>query len=75
MTKKECQTAIRSYCHEWAQERGIPIPPVEQPSFPDFKAWLGEKGYSQCLNFRSIRDPEDDAEMWFDDEFKQNWRN
>jgi hypothetical protein len=75
MKKEDCEKAIRYLCHEWAKARGIPDPPIDQPSFSDFKAWLVEKGYSYYLNFRSVMGADYDAEMWFDQEFKQTWRN
>jgi hypothetical protein len=75
MKKDECETAIRCLCREWAKERGIPYAPVDQPSFSDFKSWLSSKGYSHYLNFRSVMGPDSDAETWFDQEFKQTWRN
>ena len=75
MQKDECEKAIRQLCHEWAKVRGISSAPVDQPSFSDFKSWLNEKGYSHYLNFRSVTGPMYDAESWFDQEFKQTWRN
>lgn len=75
MKRAECEKAIRSLVHEWAKARGIPIPPVEQPSFSDFKSWLNQNGYSHYLNFRSVMGPEEDAERWFDQELRQTWRN
>jgi hypothetical protein len=75
MRKDDCERAIRYLCTEWARERGIPRPPVNQPSFSDFKSWLANKGYGQYLNFKSVRGPESDAEDWFDQELKQTWRN
>jgi len=73
--KSECETAIRHLCHEWGRSRGIPSRPDFQPSFADFKSWLSEKGYSHYLHFRSVAGPDYDAEMWFDQEFGQTWRN
>jgi len=75
MKKEECEKAIRYLCTQWARERSIPHQPVDQPSFADFKSWLASKGYSHYLNFRSVRGPDSDAEDWFDQEFKQAWRN
>ena len=73
--KPSCEKAIRFLCREWARVRGIPNRPAFQPSFIDFKSWLGENGYSHYLNFRSVAGPLYDAEMWFDQEFGQTWRN
>ena len=74
MKKDECKTAIRSLCGEWAKACGISISPTEQPSFYDFKSWMSEKGHGLYLNFRSDN-PDSDAERWFDEVFKQTWRN
>jgi len=73
--KSDCETAIRSLCHEWGRVRGIPSRPDFQPSFSDFKSWLGQNGYSHYLNFCSVAGPNFDTEMWFDQEFGQTWRN
>ena len=75
MTKSDCESAIRHLCDQWAEECGIPKPAIEQPSFADFKRWLSAKGHSHCLNFKSAAGPDHDAELWFDDEFGQTWRN
>ncbi|UPG72898.1 hypothetical protein MVG78_01485 [Roseomonas gilardii subsp. gilardii] len=75
MKKDEAERAIRHLCHEWAQECGIVEPPTDQPSFSDFRSWLSEKGYSHYLTFRATMGPLHIAEMWFDQEFKQTWRN
>ncbi len=73
--KAECEQAIRYLCTEWAKERGIPHRPDFQPSFSEFTSWLNQKGYGHYLNFRSVAGPLYDAEMWFDQEFGQTWRN
>jgi hypothetical protein len=75
LKKAECEQAIRRLCHEWAKVLGI-VPSSElQLSFSQFKSWLRENGYSHYLDFRSVMGPEADAEMWFDQELKQAWRN
>ena len=48
--------------------------PGEDPNFFAFTAWLSEKGYSHYLNFRSRMGADYDAELWYDQEFKQTWR-
>jgi len=73
--KSECETAIRSLCHEWARLQGIPSRPDFQPSFGQFTSWLRERGYGHYLRCRSVAGPEYDAEIWFDQEFHQIWRN
>ncbi|MDG4874163.1 hypothetical protein P9273_03500 [Mesorhizobium sp. WSM4935] len=75
MKKDEAEKAIRYLCHEWAKDRGLTITATDEPSFSDFKSWLREKGYSGYLEFRSTMGPLEDAERWFDQEFKQTWRN
>ncbi len=75
MTKRESEPIVRRLVHDWARERGIDIPPTEQPSFSEFKSWLSANGHSHLLKFRSVAGPDDDAERWFDQELKQTWRN
>lgn len=74
MKKQESEKAIRYLCTEWAKLRGIQIPPIEQPSFYDFYSWVKEN-HGSILTFRSTLSVSDQVEAWFDDEFKQNWRN
>lgn len=75
MKKSEAEKAIRYLCHEWAKEKGIRPDPMEQPSFQEFTNWLNLKGYSHYLNFKSRVGALESAELWFDQEFKQTWRN
>jgi hypothetical protein len=74
MKKEESEKAIRYLCSEWAKLEGIQIPPREQPSFMDFFAWL-QQNHNQYLNFRATLSVSDQVEAWFDDEFRQKWRN
>lgn len=74
MKKQDSEKAIRYLCTEWAKLRGIQVPPVEQPSFTDFLSWV-RQNYGPYLNFRTTGSVADQVEAWFDDEFKQNWRN
>jgi hypothetical protein len=74
MKKDECESAIRALCHQWRAARGLPGAAAEHPSFTDFQAWLQEKGHAKYLDFRSVAGADYDAEMWFDQEFKQTWR-
>ena len=73
MTKAECEQAIRSLAHKWRDTCGLLGVPPEELSFSDFLAWL-RQNYAQCLQFKTATSPEYDAEMWFDQEFKQAWR-
>jgi hypothetical protein len=78
MTKSECKTAILHLCGVWAKERGIVVPrdnpPSFHPSFSDFYSWV-KAHYPGYLRFRTTTGVEYDVEMWFDQEFKQTWRN
>ena len=74
MTKQESEKAIRYLCSEWAKHRGIQTPPKELPSFSDFYAWVQEN-HGAYLSFRSTLSVSEQVEAWFDDEFKQGWRN
>jgi hypothetical protein len=74
MTKPESEKAIRYLCTEWVKLRGIQMPPTEQPSFSDFFSWVQEN-HGACLSFRSTLSVRDQVEAWFDDVFKQKWRN
>ncbi|MFG1277202.1 hypothetical protein [Xanthobacter autotrophicus] len=47
--------------------------PPEQLSFSAFLSWV-RQNYSSYLDFRTTTSVSYDVEMWFDDEFKQNWR-
>jgi hypothetical protein len=79
VNRGEAETAIRALCYQWAAERSIrPNPNADprefHPSFSAFTRWMQEEGYDRYLRFRSTMGPEYDAEMWFDQEFKQTWR-
>jgi hypothetical protein len=74
MTKQESEKVIRYLCTEWAKLCGIQIPSIEQPSFSDFYSWVQEN-HGHVLKFRSTLSVSEQVEAWFDDEFKQNWRN
>lgn len=75
MKKAECEKAIRNLCHEWAKTPEFTETRSDCPSFSKFKSWLTIKGYDHYLNFRSVMGADYDAELWFDQEFKQTWRN
>ena len=74
MQKAECEKAIRYLCGEWPQDAALTPAELEHPSFSAFKTWLSRKGYARYLNFRSVMGSDYDAELWFDQEFKQTWR-
>ena len=74
LKKDECEAAIRSLSHKWADSKGI-VPTAELSlSFSEFCVWLESMDYSRYLNFRSEAGALYNAEMWFDKEMKQSWR-
>ncbi len=73
--KCECEVAIRSLASTWANERGEAGLPTFHASFGAFVTWLRSKGGGQYLDFRSRAGSLYDAEMWFDQEMKQSWKN
>ena len=75
MKKGECEAAIRRLTHDWARATRFEVSSGEMPSFSAFTDWLRAGDYGHYLEFRSARDPLDDAELWFDQELKQTWRN
>lgn len=75
MNKKEAEPLIRHLVTVWAKETGFDSDTGKQPSFSAFKTWLSQKGQSGLLIFRSVAGADYDAEMWFDQELKQTWRN
>jgi hypothetical protein len=70
MKRAECEKAIRHLCHQWGRE--LSASELEHPSFSTFKTWLSQNHYSLYLDFLSTAEPDHDAKMWFDHEFKQN---
>ena len=50
------------------------IPPEKQPSFLEFYQWLEER-HGAYLRFTARAGVQYMIEMWFDQEFKQTWRN
>jgi hypothetical protein len=75
MKKTEAEPIIRKLVDQWARETGFEIASGKQPSFSAFTSWLGTRGHSHYLNFRSVRGAREDAEQWFDEELRQTWRN
>ncbi|HEY9714002.1 MAG TPA: hypothetical protein V6C72_11060 [Chroococcales cyanobacterium] len=72
MVKAECEKAIRHLCHQWRKAAGLDGTPTSQLSFSSFLSWV-QQNYASYLAFRTSTSAEYDVEMWFDDEFKQNW--
>jgi len=71
-TKLESEQIVRRLCHHWLLEQ--PEAKREHPSFTDFRTWL-EACHPGVFSFRSYAGPLYDAEMWFDRELGQGWRN
>jgi len=74
MKKGEAEKAIRQLCHQWARAQGITPDPAVAPSFEAFHSWV-RANYSAYLEFRTTTSVSYDVESWFDQEFKQTWRN
>lgn len=74
MTKGEAERGIRYLCGEWAKLVGVVPDPAIQPDFGAFLSWV-QSNHPAYLNFRSTVPVRDIVEMWFDQEFKQTWRN
>jgi hypothetical protein len=75
MKKSDAKPALHALFGKWADFKGLPAHPIDQPSFSEFVSWARANGYGQYFEFRSGRDPRDDIEDWFDRHFKQSWRN
>ncbi len=73
MKKGECETFIRELCRKWGKRHGVSASPASQPSFQEFISWV-RQNYPAYLKFKTSTSVEYDAEMWFDQEFKQTWR-
>jgi len=71
-TKSESERIVRRLCHVWLGEQ--PESEWEHPSFTSFRPWL-EGRYPGVFSFRSRAGPLYDAEVWFDRELRQSWRN
>lgn len=74
MKKDEAERAIRYLCGKWRKEEGISQSPDGSQSYLEFKSWARLKGYDHYFEFRSVRGADADAELWFDEEFRQVWR-
>lgn len=72
MTKAESEKAIRHLCHVWAKT--LSPQDLTHPSFASFKSWMEANGRGSYFKFRSLVGADEDAERWFDNEFKQSWR-
>ncbi len=75
MKKADAEQAIRHLCRVWVKEENVSHGPTDHPNFLKFKTWLGSNGYGHYLDFRSVAGADHDAEMWFDQELNQTWRN
>ena len=73
--KNEAETKIRYLCGQWAEHKGLPAGGMSNPSFMEFYNWTQFQGYGSVFNFRSTEGAMAQASQWFDEEFKQTWRN
>ena len=73
MKKHEAERAIRQLCHQWRNDCGLESASLSELHVSDFLSWLKQR-FAAYLSFNTATSVEYDAEMWFDDEFKQNWR-
>lgn len=74
MKKNEAEQAIRYLCTVWGNAVGVGPDPRVQPDFTAFMRWMRDN-HSGYLEFRTTTSVSDDVERWFDQEFKQTWRN
>ncbi len=70
MKKSDAEKIVRTSCHDWFQEAGRP----DFPSFYDYARWA-EQRWSGLFSFKSTIGARENAEIWFDQELKQTWRN
>lgn len=75
MKKDEAERQVRYLCTVWARHKGIPLDGSIDPSFIEFWIWLKENGHASVLDFKARGGPEYAANRWFDEEFKQTWKN
>ncbi len=74
MKKAEAERGVRYLCGVWAEEKGLNIEPDELPNFSEFYRWL-QDNHPSYLDFRDSVGVRYTVEMWFDEEFRQTWRN
>jgi hypothetical protein len=75
MRKDDAKAAFEQMFGDWQREEGIIISSDNHVSFAKFCEWVDKKHYSHYFNFRSRAGSRDDVERWFDQYFKQTWRN
>lgn len=75
MKKDEAETKIRHLCSRWADHKGITMDGSVDPSFIEFCGWVRSEGYGSVFDFRGRGGPLAYANQWFDQEFKQTWKN
>jgi len=72
MKKSEAKEAIHDFFGIWSKD--FTPAQLEHPSYYEFKSWAERNGYSRYFKFRSVMGADYDAELWFDQYFKQMWR-
>jgi hypothetical protein len=73
-TKPQCETAIGQMFNQWRLEPAQQDIAEVDLSYSKFRAWADQKGYSSYFKFRSVMGPEEDAERWFAQRFRQTWK-
>lgn len=75
MIKAEAEAGIKQLVRQWARINNISHGQDEMPSFSEFQAWVFSEGYGRYFDFKSRIGADEEAEMWFDRELGQSWRN
>ena len=70
----EAERGIRHLCGTWRKAAGLEGTANSELSFTDFLGWI-HRHHPEYLSFRSTMGVEYMVELWFDQEFKQTWRN
>ncbi len=73
MIREAAKSEIRRLCPLWAATQSEDE--MKEPRFFQFVQWLKDNGFGSVLTFRSTMGAMEDAERWFDEVFKQGWRN
>lgn len=66
---RECETAIRSLCHEWRDTEGFKNTKPGDLSFFTFYVWL-HQNHPGCLEFESRMGVTYHVNSWFDQEIR-----
>ena len=75
MKKDDAERQIRYLCGVWAEHKGFAMDGTADPSFIEFWVWLKDNGHGYVMDFRARGGSDYHASRWFDEEFKQSWKN